>query len=33
MWKDNIKVGLKGIGWGGWTGFICNRMRTGYQRL
>jgi hypothetical protein len=26
-WEDNIKIDLREVGWGAWTGSIC--LRTG----
>ena len=28
-WEDNIKVDLREVGWGSWTGSIWFRIRTG----
>jgi hypothetical protein len=28
-WKDYIKMDLKEVGWGAWTGLIWLRIRTG----
>jgi len=28
-WEDNIKMDLKEVGWGVWTGLIWLRIRTG----
>jgi hypothetical protein len=28
-WKDNIKINLREVGWGAWTGSICLRIVTG----
>ena len=27
-WKDNIKMDLREVGWGAWTGSICLRIGT-----
>ena len=33
-WKDNIKMDLKGMGWGGaWTGLMWHRIGTGGRHL
>jgi hypothetical protein len=32
-WEDNIKVGLREVGWVAWTGLIWLRVRAGGRRL
>jgi hypothetical protein len=32
-WEDNIKMDLREVGWGAWTGFIWLRIRTGGELL
>ena len=34
-WEDNIKVGLRKVGWAAWTGLIWLRVRTsgGHLRM
>jgi hypothetical protein len=32
-WVDNIKIDLREIGWGVWSGFICLRMGTSGRLL
>jgi hypothetical protein len=29
IWNDNIKMELKELGWGAWTGLMWLRIRTG----
>jgi hypothetical protein len=28
-WEDNIKIDVREVGWGAWTGFIWLRIGTG----
>jgi hypothetical protein len=32
-WKDNIKMDLREVGWGAWTGSIWLRIGTGGELL
>jgi hypothetical protein len=32
-WKNNIKMNLKKVGWGGWTGLMWLRIRDRWQAL
>jgi hypothetical protein len=32
-WEDNIKVDLREVGWGAWTGSIWLRIGTGGELL
>jgi hypothetical protein len=32
-WEDNIKMDLRGVGWGAWTGSIWLRIGTGGELL
>jgi len=32
-WEDNIKMDLKEVGWGAWTGMIWLRTGTGGRHL
>jgi hypothetical protein len=32
-WEDNIKMDLRGVGWGAWTGSIRLRIGTGGELL
>jgi hypothetical protein len=32
-WEDNIKMDLREVGWGAWTGSIWLRIRTGGELL
>jgi hypothetical protein len=32
-WKDNIKIDLREVGWGAWTGSIWLRIGTGVGLL
>jgi hypothetical protein len=32
-WEDNIKIDLREVGWGAWTGLIWLRIGTGGELL
>jgi hypothetical protein len=32
-WKNNIKMNLKNVGWGNWTGLLWLRIRDRWQAL
>jgi hypothetical protein len=32
-WEDNIKMDLREVGWGAWTGLIWLRIGTGNELL
>jgi hypothetical protein len=32
-WEDNIKMDLRGVGWGAWTGSIWLKIGTGGELL
>jgi hypothetical protein len=32
-WEDNIKIGLREVGWRAWTGSIWPRIETGGELL